>query len=79
MLLLVATARSVVKSVKVPVVEVVLMHEFDLTGFRHRSSGDKSVGCLLQGEHVSHILWCSSTVCTDIAWFSEHPMLVGLQ
>ena len=47
LLLLFATTRSVVKSVKVPVVEVA-KRAIDLSGFRHRSSGDKSVGYVVQ-------------------------------
>ena len=46
-MLLFATTRSVFKSVKVSVVEIVNAR-IDLTGFRHRSSGDKSVGCVVQ-------------------------------
>ena len=47
MVLLFATTRSFVQSVTVPVVEVANT-QIDPTGFRHRSSGDKSVGCALQ-------------------------------
>ena len=47
LLLLFAMTRSVVKSVKVSVVEVANAR-IDPTGFRHRSSGDKSVGCVVQ-------------------------------
>ena len=39
---------SVFKSVKASVVEIAKRKRIDLTGFRHRSSGDKSVGCVVQ-------------------------------
>ena len=44
--LLFATTRSVVMSVKVSVAEIA--KRTNCTGFGHRSSGDKSVGCVVQ-------------------------------
>ena len=48
-LLMFATTRSVSKSVKVSVVEIAKLNtQIDLTGFRHRASGDKSVRFVVQ-------------------------------
>ena len=47
LLLLFATTRSVVKSVKISVVQIANARIYP-TGFRHRSSGDNSVECVVQ-------------------------------
>ena len=48
-MLLFAATKSVFKLVKVSVVEIAKrMNLFDRPGFRYRSAGDKSVGCLEQ-------------------------------
>ena len=68
-LLLFATTRSIVRSVKVSIVEIAKRTNWSHR-IRHRSSGDKSVGCVVTSEQMSHILWWSSTVCTDVTWFA---------
>ena len=41
----------------------------DPTGFRHRSSGNKPVGCMVQANRC--LTSCGKApVCTDVAWFA---------
>ena len=63
LVLLFATTRSVVKSVKVSVVE--MNARMDLTGFRHRSSGDKSVGCVVQANRC-RLVRLTPSACSPV-------------
>ena len=75
-LLLFAMIRSVAKSFKVPVVEVA-----ELTGQFHWIL-PWTLRCPVRrvsvaNKQVSPVLWQSSTVSTDVAWFAEHHVLVS--